>query len=129
MQPLETPQQIDEPARTILHILASHIGPKHAITRGELLTLVNAELDTEYASDRAIRNAIEELRSTHKDGAFICANYPSDGEPGYFLARDEDEAREFMKPDYARANNLLSRLASQERLLNKSKSPQIGMPL
>ena len=113
-------QPLDDLPRTVLHVLASHVGADQAITRSGLLHLVNAELGTQYGNDRPIRNAVEWLRSNHPHGAFICANYPSEGEPGYFLGRDENEVREFMLPDWKRLRTLEARLNAQERLLSQS---------
>ena len=121
---------MDDLARVVLHILASHVGPEQYISRPDLLNMVNAELETEYGDDRTIRDAIEWLRANHQVGALISAIFPSKGMPsGYFVARDEAEAREYMKPDYSRLNRLRERLSAQEQQLNQSESTQIGMPL
>ena len=128
----QEPHQMYDLARIVLHTLASHIGPKAYIKRGDLLTLVNAEMETDYSHDRQIRDAIEWLRANHPHGAFISALYPRDGESGYFMARDTEEAREFMKPDWKRYNNLGERLNKQMDLLSGQQvieRTQIGMPL
>ena len=50
----QEPHPMDDLARIVLHTLASHIGPKAYIKRGDLLTLVNAEMETDYSHDRQI---------------------------------------------------------------------------
>ena len=124
------PLALNDLQRAVLRVISQHSVPNERILRGELLLMINAELQTDYSTDRAIRDAIEFLRANHKDGAFISASFPSEGEAGYFLARNEVEARLYMRPDWERYNNLGTRLNSQTNLLDgqETMSPaQIGM--
>lgn len=116
-------ERMDDLQRAVLQEISRHIGPEAAITRADLLARVGEVLP---CSDRQMRRAIEWLRANDRVGANIVAAYPSDGQSGYFLARNRAEALEYMRPDWKRANELMDRLRAQERLLTGSDA-QMGM--
>lgn len=100
----------------VLHVLMGHVGKDNRITRERLAHQVASRSGLkrydpgEY--DRACRKAIEELRRTDPMGTLICS---SSGQPGYFIAADEDELRETINQDKRRALSLLKRVSEQER--------------
>ena len=109
---------MDELQQAVLEVLSAHRGPNVRISRAELSRIVNA-------GDRRVRKAIELLRSTHPQGCFIVADFPSGGQPGYFLARSPGEALEYMRPDWTRIESTRERLQAQEKLLREPQTADV----
>jgi hypothetical protein len=111
---------MDELQRAVLATISQHRGPQSRIARAELSQAVKA-------SDRRVRKAIEFLRSNDERGCFIVADFPSGGQPGYFMARTAQEALEYMRPDFQRVDTMRSRLNAQKQLLSANLSPQMEL--
>lgn len=114
----------------IIAILKDHRGPENSISRPELLRQVNRSYggNKNYMDDRTMRRAIQYLRST-EIGKWIFA---SQKKPyGYFLARNEDEAKKYIAPDFKRIQTIyFSRLAQMKLIgLEINPSMQIEMEL
>lgn len=107
----------------IMNILADHVGYESRIPKKLLLRTLNQR--TGYSvSDRAMRIALEELRTT-KQGMWICATTRNRG--GYFLAANPEELDAFTKSDLNRAYALLHRVQAQRKNAKLDTTPQIRM--
>jgi hypothetical protein len=95
---------------SILSILANHRGVENRIKRADMLRVVNMALKRRV-TDRKMRAAIEQLRSDHLEGAFICST--TDG--GYYRARNTEELNAYLKQDEKRAKMILSRISRQRQ--------------
>jgi len=74
---------------SVLHVLKQHEGSDKAISRDDLISLINGCYLP--AGDRAIRQAINDLRH---EGYPICSTGGTDG--GYWWAKDNEELYEFL---------------------------------
>ncbi len=111
---------------TLLNILQDHRGTENRVTRSALRAEAIRRLHIPL-SDRAMRKALEELRTSTPQGAYICSDTEFGG--GYFLARDRRELRAFLDADISRIRNLAQRVRAQERAAGLQESGQLQMPI
>jgi len=105
----------------ILNILSAQRGPQMRMLRSELLEELQRRMVD--VADREMRAAIEELRSAHPQGAWICA----DMRGGYFMARDEEELGHYLQSDENRAAHLLQRVRNQRATAGLQSSSQLEL--
>ena len=100
----------------ILEILEKHRGHQCRISRVELLFRINHNFvgpDAVYISDRAMRNLIEELRTTTTKGAWICSSQKQPG--GYYLATSLQELEDYLAVEDRRGVTILTWTKSQRQ--------------
>ncbi len=69
--------------------------------------------------DRAVRRAIEKLRRTHPDGAFIIS---SSDESGYFWSEDPADLEAANAEDLSRMTSTREKMANRERALARVRA-------
>lgn len=67
--------------------------------------------------------AIEELRRSHLQGTWICANLRG----GYFMARDEAELDRYLQSDEKRALHMLQRVRIQREAAGLQPNAQLDL--
>ncbi|KKL62525.1 hypothetical protein LCGC14_2184330 [marine sediment metagenome] len=112
----------------VLKALKGRYGRDHAIYRERLVYEVNAALGPySFIGDRAVREAIENLRQTHPPGARIMS---SSGRPGYWLAESFEEFEALYQEQRSRALNIMGGLRKQRDLLRREwHEPQMELNL
>ncbi len=114
----------------VLKALTSRYGKARAITRERLEFEVNLWMDqVTPVKDRAIREAIENLRQTHATGALIISD---PGYEGYWLAKDIEEIKDFVNRKRTTAAKMLQAARLQINLARDQfevldQEPQIRM--
>ncbi len=114
--------------QTILKVLRNHRGEENRISRKDLLRYVGNQYHYQIMirlTDRSLRKNIEELRTTDKQGAWICASLKG----GYFIARDIKELEKFTGSDHRRAINTLIRVRKQRKAAGLLVSPQLELEI
>ena len=106
--------------QAILEVLSAHRGEENRISRSLLRILI-----PDFLSDRSLRKYIEELRTTDKQGAWICASLKG----GYFLARNLKELEKFTGSDHRRAINTLIRVRKQRKAAGLLVFPQLELEI
>jgi len=94
---------------TVLTILEGRRGRDWAISRESLRKSVEYELK-QQVKDRAIRKAVETLRSEGGRGSLICS---SSRTRGYYIAESYEDVLEVYREERRRAMTLLVRLRKQ----------------
>ena len=94
----------------ILKIIGSHIGKDHAIPRAALLDTLIAR--GYPVSDRRMRDAINHLRMTTGDGAWICSTQQGEG---YFKAENVEELGAHLESERRRGKTILAKVSMQEK--------------
>lgn len=100
----------------VLKALTSRYGKARAITRELLVFEVDLWVDGIAVKDRAVREAIENLRQTHPIGARIMS---SSGWQGYWLAESFEEFEALYQEQRNRALNIMAGLRKQRDLLRR----------
>ncbi len=114
----------------VLKALQGRYGKGLAITRELLVIEVDLWLDGMEVKDRAVREAIENLRQTHPTGARIMS---SSGWQGYWLAESIEEFDALYQEQRHRALSIMAGLRKQRDLLRREwhetteQEPQIRM--
>ena len=113
---------------SILEELKRHVGKNRRIDRFNLLRVINYRIygitnmdfipdNQPYVSDRAMRDAIMNLRRNTDEGALICSTSRKGG--GYWLSESLEEVKESCQEEHRRAMNILfnisQRVARAER--------------
>jgi hypothetical protein len=111
-------------ARTLLTILAEHQGPQKRIKRTTLRQECGRRMGLAI-SDRVMRRSLEELRSGHPRGAWICSDTEDGG--GYFEARDLRELESYLDADEARIVHLAQRIRAQRKAAGLAEGGQLRL--
>ena len=96
----------------VLDVLKKHRGKRRRLSRGNLRGLVVGRVH-QRVSDRAMRNAIEQLRTNHRTGALICSTTQGGG--GYWLAENLGELDRYLRQDESRLREIAKRLRAQRK--------------
>lgn len=108
---------MDEIQSKIMQALQEHKGFDNRIRRGDLCRQIGT-------SDRYMREEIEDLRTNHTDGAYICSS--TDG--GYYLARTLGDLDRYLSQDEKRAQHTLARTRRQ-RLRAGMAMSNVSLPI
>lgn len=114
----------------VLKALQGRYGKARAITRELLALEVDLWVDGIEVKDRAVREAIENLRQSHPTGARIMS---SSGWQGYWLAESFEEFEALYQEQRHRALSIMAGLRKQRDLLRREwyetveQEPQIRM--
>jgi hypothetical protein len=103
------PPKLEGLARRVGSMLEHRVGIENALGRGEILHLIRMLPVYRRTSDRQLRSAIEELRD---GGSLVCNMTSGDG---YFLARTEEEYRDFKSLYLAHCLSMLATVKQMDR--------------
>lgn len=103
-------REINELELLIIQVINQHRGSKNIIKRADMLkALVNGL--KRHVSDRQMRQAIEDLRTDHPEGAYICSTTAG----GYYRAESPGELADYLEVDERRAKMILARISRQRQ--------------
>lgn len=114
-----------EITQAIFKVMNYHRGAANSIERRELLNRIHYWTGSQL-SDRAMREAIEDLRTNTKEGAYIC--HSPDGH-GYFLATTPQELRDYLLTERKRGISILKRVSQQAKRAGVALEGQLELTL
>ncbi len=106
----------------VLTILEGRRGKRWAISRDALRKCVSYEL-RQQVKDRAIRKAVETLRSEGGRGSLICS---SSRTRGYYMAESYEDVLKMYREERRRAMTLLVRLRKQRDAARREFGGQLA---
>jgi hypothetical protein len=102
------------------YLKAKHRGLGQAITRGQLVwAMKTMGFDI---GDRQVRKALENLRGTHPEGAWIMSSSESSG---YWIAETEQEIQAANAEDYSRIQATSAKIQNRTRLLHELEQARV----
>lgn len=105
----------------IMKILKYRVGAENGMTRADLLLALHQqgfmEMDPNLAdlNDRQMRLVIESIRTHEAEGAFIIAIKNQAGDWVYCRAKDIQEFRKAIEPEFKRGVTVINRAREQVR--------------
>ena len=104
----------------LLATLRKHVGSEHAVSREQLIWLMNTSgFDV---GDRQMRKALENLRSAHPEGGWICSSSETSG---YWWGQTEDEIRAANAEDASRIQATSAKIHNRNRLLRDLEEKRV----
>ena len=105
----------------ILNIMQTHKAKDHKITREELRQEAS-QWYGQKVSDREMRQALEDLRASNPEGAYIVSSLSG----GYFMAQSLFELDEYLRADESRIRAIAQRIRKQRQQAGiKGKQPTL----
>lgn len=99
----------------VLQVLNDHRGFENRVSRTRLQALVSVVVN-QMVRDREMREAIERLRATKPEGAYICSTTSG----GYWMATSIQELENYLAQDERRAKRTLMRISRQRMRAGKA---------